>query len=83
MKQLMNILFWFSLITLCSITIKYTMFPTNRIEATIQEEIKQKSDTVNIEKNYDFKHPVYRGEPYEIIHPIYKGEPYEIKLLNK
>lgn len=33
------------------------------------------------EKQFEFEHPVYKGEHYDFINPIYKGEPIEIKLL--
>ena len=78
MKQIITILFWLCLLTLCSLTIKHTILAINTTNEIKRTEITN----INTETNYHFKHPIYRGEPYEIINPIYKGEPYEIKFLN-
>lgn len=45
-------------------------------------ELKPILVSADIENDYGFEHPIYKGEKVNIINPVYRGEPFEIKLLN-
>ena len=76
-RQILTILFWFGLLTICSISINNHLNTTKMI-SKVNNEIEQ---PVKYDNSFHVEHPVYKGEPYKIINPIYRGEPYEIKFL--
>ena len=87
-RQIKYILYVMVMIFLSSIFVNICMnkidlfnFSQHYYEIKETEQNFYQDNNYNTKKEYNFEHPVYRGEPYEIINPVYRGEPIEFQFL--